>query len=189
MFTKNFFSVTVREVAPGLLKPKHLTTSTCNSIKTKRNFTGYNTRIRPATSLFIRSYVTWGNDGKLKECFSSSRKFLNNKHTTALHTDANQNKCWNCDAPLNPDGLFCSNCSVLKDPSLLGKDFNNFKLLDVPIDFEINEKELEKTFWKLQMKLHPDKFEQSLDQEKEFSADLSSKINHAYNILKSPIHR
>mmetsp|Transcript_15947 Transcript_15947/g.19785 ORF Transcript_15947/g.19785 Transcript_15947/m.19785 type:complete len:293 (-) Transcript_15947:1345-2223(-) len=97
-------------------------------------------------------------------------------------------ECWNCSSTIADFGLFCDTCDAIRDPSQMN-DYDYFKLLGLPKEFGLNVKEMEKIFWKVQMNLHPDKFTQSSDKEKEYSADLSSKVNHAYNVLKSPVRR
>lgn len=106
----------------------------------------------------------------------------------ALHVD-NVASCWNCNAQHSYDkSFFCGACGSIAHPQL-SESCTYFDLLDVPASFDINVRDMERRFWKLQMSTHPDKFSLASDAEKEYSDILSSRINHAYNVLRSPLSR
>ncbi|XP_014216876.1 iron-sulfur cluster co-chaperone protein HscB, mitochondrial [Copidosoma floridanum] len=94
-------------------------------------------------------------------------------------------KCWQCDFPHKSE-LFCSKCKALQK---LPKDLNYFDIIGVKKDFDIVTDEVQKKYRQLQNLLHPDKFGQKSDKEKEISENLSALVNKAYSILISPLDR
>jgi len=62
-------------------------------------------------------------------------------------------------------------------------------VLGVEEKFDVDPKELTQKFRNLQRLLHPDKFSQKSEQEKEYSASHSSLVNKAYSIIAKPLAR
>lgn len=62
---------------------------------------------------------------------------------------------------------------------------NYFDVFDLETTLDVDVKDLEKRYWKLQRDLHPDKYSGKTDEERKISADVSSYINEAYSTLKS----
>jgi molecular chaperone HscB len=94
-------------------------------------------------------------------------------------------KCWSCSNFLNRISLFCHSCEKVQPPS----QYDYFELMGVPKQFDLDTKKLEKHFWALQRKLHPDNFHTASEREKAFSQGISSMINQAYSTLKHPQKR
>ncbi|KAL6074497.1 Co-chaperone Hsc20 [Balamuthia mandrillaris] len=93
--------------------------------------------------------------------------------------------CWSCAHFIKQTSLFCSTCNKVQPP----RPFNYFELLGIKHSFEVDLNQLEKHYWALQRKLHPDKFHQKSETEKAFSEGVSSEINEAYRTLKNPNKR
>jgi len=62
-------------------------------------------------------------------------------------------------------------------------------VLGVEEKFDVDPKELTEKFRNLQRFLHPDKFSQKSEQEKEYSASHSSLANKAYSVINKPLSR
>ena len=93
--------------------------------------------------------------------------------------------CWKCNAPINAQSLFCNqiSCNVLQPFSL---DKNNiFQVFKLKEEFDIDNTTLSLHFKDLQRLLHPDKFATRSVEERDYSANASSSINQAYNVISS----
>ena len=55
--------------------------------------------------------------------------------------------------------------------------------------YEINLRQLESEYKRLQKDLHPDKFGNRGAQQQNFSAEQSSRVNRAYTVLRDPLQR
>jgi len=97
------------------------------------------------------------------------------------------NSCWKCGKMLNGGKeLFFCECGVIQPPSREG---NYFEIMDVDTDFEVDTKKLHNKYRHLQSFLHPDKFSQKSDREKDYSAEQSAMVNKAFNTLQKPLTR
>ncbi|XP_006571447.1 iron-sulfur cluster co-chaperone protein HscB, mitochondrial [Apis mellifera] len=94
-------------------------------------------------------------------------------------------KCWNCNFTYKSD-LFCSKCKVLQKPP---ENLTYFDIIDIPKTYDVNITEIQKKYKELQKLLHPDKFSNKSDKEKQFSEILSSLVNKAYSTLLHPLKR
>lgn len=97
------------------------------------------------------------------------------------------NVCWKCGLERkNTETVFCEECKVIQNPY----DTNNyFKVFNLDEKFDIDTKELRDKYRKMQSYLHPDKFSNSSDEEKEISVNYSSLVNKAYSSLQVPLKR
>ena len=66
---------------------------------------------------------------------------------------------------------------------------NHFGLFGLPVSFELDSSLLEATYRQLQAQVHPDKFAHLSDAEKRVSMQWSTRVNEAYQTLKSPLNR
>ncbi|GBG25637.1 Macrophage migration inhibitory factor-like [Hondaea fermentalgiana] len=94
--------------------------------------------------------------------------------------------CWNCSAAVGSAELFCDKCEHLLAPD---EEASHFEVLGLEESFDVDIKKLERDFWSLQKKLHPDRFGYRHETEQDFSAEHSSRVNDAYKVMKSPIDR
>ena len=80
---------------------------------------------------------------------------------------------------------FCSSCGKVQPP--VPVDY--FTFFGFPRKLNLDTSELEKEFYALSRRLHPDVFGQADDRERTWSLEQSSMLNDAYRTLKDPIKR
>ena len=93
--------------------------------------------------------------------------------------------CWNCQNIIPPNIFLCQKCNKIQPP----KQVNEFRLLGISEEFDLDLEELEDAYLKLQQLFHPDKYSQLSEKEIKYSTLLSSMINEAYQKLNSSISR
>src|SRR5947209_11339519 len=91
--------------------------------------------------------------------------------------------CWSCRQPAS--GHFCPSCGKIQ-PAQATDYFSFFSL---PRKLNIDLAQLEREFYRLSRKLHPDLFARATAREQEWSTEKSSQLNDAYRTLKDPIAR
>jgi len=96
--------------------------------------------------------------------------------------DATQS-CWSCGTMRAVH--FCSSCGKVQPP--VPVDY--FTFFGFPRKLNLDTAALEKEFYALSRKLHPDLFGQAEEQERSWSLEQSSMLNDAYRTLKDPIKR
>jgi len=80
---------------------------------------------------------------------------------------------------------FCSSCGKVQPP--MPVDY--FSFFGFPRKLNLDTAQLEKEFYALSRRLHPDVFGQAETQERTWSLEQSSMLNDAYRTLKDPIKR
>jgi len=80
---------------------------------------------------------------------------------------------------------FCSSCGKVQPP----KPVDYFTFFGFPPKLNLDTAALEKEFYALSRRLHPDVFGQADDRERSWSLEQSSMLNDAYRTLKDPIKR
>jgi len=80
---------------------------------------------------------------------------------------------------------FCSSCGKVQPP--VPVDY--FTFFGFPRKLNLDTAGLEKEFYALSRRLHPDLFAQANPEERAFSLEQSSMLNDAYRTLKDPIKR
>ena len=93
--------------------------------------------------------------------------------------------CWSCEKKIGYKDFFCNACGVLQKPF----ELNPFDIFSVDKKFEIDTKILEEKYLELQILLHPDKFINASQEEKDFSNIHTSFINNAFKILSDDVSR
>lgn len=68
-------------------------------------------------------------------------------------------------------------------------DENHFQIFGVPARFEVDLEGLETRFHELQREVHPDRFAGASEAEQRVSMQLATRVNEAYQTLKSPLRR
>ena len=91
--------------------------------------------------------------------------------------------CWSCGTMRAEH--FCSACGKVQPP--VPVDY--FSFFGFPRKLNVDTALLEKEFYLLSRKLHPDLFARADKQEQEWSLEQSSQLNDAYRTLKDPIKR
>ncbi len=102
---------------------------------------------------------------------------------TSDPTDAN--RCRDCGAE-SRDLHICSACGRVL-PLTEGSDY--FSFFGLPKKLRLDEAALEKTFYALSRKLHPDYFMTAGDEQRQASIERSSMLNDAYRTLKDAVSR
>ncbi|MGA7293855.1 MAG: Fe-S protein assembly co-chaperone HscB [Terriglobales bacterium] len=91
--------------------------------------------------------------------------------------------CWSCGTMRAVH--FCSSCGKVQPP--VPVDY--FTFFGFPRKLNLDSAQLEKEFYALSRRLHPDLFAQANPEERAFSLEQSSMLNDAYRTLKDPIKR
>ena len=91
--------------------------------------------------------------------------------------------CWSCGTMRAVH--FCSSCGKVQPPVPV----NYFTFFGFPRKLNLDPAELEKEFYALSRRLHPDLFAQTNAEERAWSLEQSSMLNDAYRTLKDPIKR
>src|SRR5499427_3950254 len=93
------------------------------------------------------------------------------------------NTCWSCGAMRAAH--FCSSCGKVQPPAPV----DYFTFFGLQPKLNVNVPALEKDFYELSRKLHPDLNARAGSQEQEWSLEQSSLLNDAYRTLRDPIRR
>jgi len=91
--------------------------------------------------------------------------------------------CWSCGTMRAVH--FCSACGKVQPP--VPVDY--FTFFNLPRKLNLDTAVLEREFYELSRKLHPDVYARAGKQEQEWSMEQSSLLNDAYRTLKDPIKR
>ena len=91
--------------------------------------------------------------------------------------------CWSCGDMRAAH--FCNSCGKLQ-PAVPTDYFSFFGL---PRKLNVDTAALEREFYKLSRKLHPDLYARGASKEQEWSLEKSSQLNDAYRTLRDPIAR
>jgi molecular chaperone HscB len=91
--------------------------------------------------------------------------------------------CWSCGTI--GAAQFCSSCGKVQPP--VPVDY--FTFFALPRHLNLDTALLEKDFYALSRRLHPDVFSQATERERAWSLEQSSMLNDAYRTLKDPIKR
>lgn len=91
--------------------------------------------------------------------------------------------CWSCGSMRAAH--FCDSCGKVQPPAPV----DYFSFFGLPPKLNLDVATLEKDFYLLSRKLHPDLNAQAGSQEQEWALEQSSLLNDAYRTLKDPIKR
>ena len=106
------------------------------------------------------------------------------KRADAL-ANSKDNACPYCGAQAT-GAHFCSECEKVL-PVAAGTDF--FSFFGLPRRLRLDEAELEKSFYALSRRLHPDYFMSASPDERQASMERSSMLNDAYRTLRNAVAR
>lgn len=93
--------------------------------------------------------------------------------------------CWSCKGPISPRALFCSTCGAVQPPGVI----DHFGRLGLRRSFAIDPADLDRQYFGLQRRLHPDRFATRSAKERALSQQQATAINEAYETLKDPLKR
>jgi molecular chaperone HscB len=94
--------------------------------------------------------------------------------------------CWSCGSAWTAGQTFCNACGKVQPASA---DVTYFDVFELPRKLALDTSALERAFYKLSRKLHPDVYAQASAQEQQWSLEQTSLLNDAYRTLKNPITR
>src|SRR5438874_11826419 len=103
--------------------------------------------------------------------------------TVSSLAETGERACWSCGA--SRTAQFCDTCGKVQPP----QSVDYFTFFRLPRKLNIDITRLQREFYELSRKLHPDLYGQTSKQEQEWSLEQSSRLNDAYRILKDPIRR
>ena len=106
----------------------------------------------------------------------------NTKSSLVIPGDATST-CWSCGTMRAAH--FCSACGKVQPP--VPVDY--FSFFGLPRKLNVDLPNLEKEFYTISRKLHPDLYSGADSREQEWSLEQSSQLNDAYRTLKDPIKR
>jgi molecular chaperone HscB len=81
------------------------------------------------------------------------------------------------------------NSAALPDAGANFFEADFFALFGLPPRFDVNEEELAERYRALQQKTHPDRFAAASAVERRLAANLTGRVNDAYNTLQNPLRR
>ncbi len=93
--------------------------------------------------------------------------------------------CRHCDAPLAAGAHFCQSCGRVQPPAPV----DAFAFFGLPRKLDLDAAQLEREFYRLSRKLHPDVYARASAEEQAWSLEKSSQLNDAYRALRDPIAR
>ena len=94
--------------------------------------------------------------------------------------------CWSCGSALAAGAPFCDVCGKVQ---ALAAGVTYFDVFGLPRKLAIDTSALERGFYKLSRKLHPDVYARASEQEQQWSLEQTSLLNDAYRTLKNAITR
>src|SRR5688572_20791302 len=96
-------------------------------------------------------------------------------------TAPNQAPCWSCQGAT--DGLVCQACGALQPP----QPVDLFTRFGFEPTFDVDSAALEKRYFELQRRLHPDRFANRPQKERDYSLQHAANLNEAHQVLRSPV--
>lgn len=105
--------------------------------------------------------------------------------TTSRELPMARSMCWHCQSEITGEYL-CGQCVKVQP---LSKDLDYFACFKLPRLLDLDEHQLEQTFYELSRTFHPDFYSTKDDSEQAISLGNSAFLNTAYRTLKDPIQR
>jgi molecular chaperone HscB len=93
--------------------------------------------------------------------------------------------CWSCGGPTPAGSLFCVTCQAVQPPGAV----DHFRRLGLERSFAVDRAGLERRYFDLQRRLHPDRFATRTAREKALSQAQAVGLNEAYETLADPLKR
>lgn len=109
--------------------------------------------------------------------------------TEPLHNAVNviegEAECWSCASALAVSEHFCSQCGKVQPL----RPMTHFEFFGLRKKLNLDEQRLQKDFYALSRKLHPDVYARATANEQDWSLQKTSQLNDGYRTLKDPIAR
>jgi len=93
--------------------------------------------------------------------------------------------CWSCGGPTPSEEFFCITCGTIQPPG----DADHFRRLGLERGFGVDQSGLERRYFDLQRRLHPDRFATKTPREKALSQSQAVSLNEAFESLADPLRR
>ena len=93
--------------------------------------------------------------------------------------------CWSCKGPISNCALFCGVCNAVQPPGQM----DHFTRLDVDATFDVDTTALDRRYFDLQRRLHPDRFATRTSRERALSQQQATSLNDAYETLRDDLKR
>lgn len=93
--------------------------------------------------------------------------------------------CWSCRGPVEAHALFCATCGAVQPP----RPADAFARLGLEPSFDIDADDLDRHYFDLQRRLHPDRFAARSAKERVISQSQASELNAAHETLHDPVKR
>jgi molecular chaperone HscB len=106
-----------------------------------------------------------------------------NAEMVVLANTESASTCWSCGQMRATH--FCTSCGRVQPPA----PADHFAFFGLPRKLDLDVARLERDFYELSRKLHPDLYGTANAREQEWSLEQTSKLNDAYRTLKDPIAR
>jgi molecular chaperone HscB len=91
--------------------------------------------------------------------------------------------CWQCGKETGGE-LFCPSCRSLQAP-----DPEYFRFFGLEERLGVDTADLQKRFYALSRRLHPDLYTRKSEREQEYSLEATAILNDAYRVLREPVDR
>lgn len=93
--------------------------------------------------------------------------------------------CWSCKGPVKAGNPFCDTCQAVQPPGQV----DHFRRLGFDRVFDLDLSELDRKYFDLQRRLHPDRFATRASRERALSQAQAVALNEAYETLKDVLRR
>lgn len=93
--------------------------------------------------------------------------------------------CWSCGGPVEAAGIFCPTCKAVQPPG----QADHFARLGLTPALALAPGDLDRAYFALQRRLHPDRFAARAPRERAISQQQAAALNEAYETLKDTLSR
>lgn len=107
------------------------------------------------------------------------------KREGATQAAAERVRCWQCGTDHAPD-LFCPACGIIQP---LPDRTDYFQVLGLPHQLVIDNEALQRRYYALNRRLHPDLYQTGAPMAREASLRNTAAVNRAYRTLRDPVER
>jgi len=107
------------------------------------------------------------------------------KREGATWPAAEQVRCWQCGVQHTP-GLFCPSCEAIQP---LPEQADYFQVLDLPRHLVIDPQALQRRYYELSRRVHPDLYQAAPQTARVASLRNTATLNRAYAMLRDPVDR
>ncbi len=110
---------------------------------------------------------------------------VDNAQRTAFDAATGISPCWSCKGPVGDGAPFCPTCHMVQPPG----QADHFTRLGLDAAYDLNKGDLDRRYFDLQRRLHPDRFVTRTPRERALSQSQATSLNEAYETLKDDLGR